>query len=619
LLGAALEDLRRLRTIAAVLTRHGFREFADRLSAFAAPGRSTLTLVRPEEFAQGAGEQSRLTVQERFCRVLEDLGPTFIKLGQVLSTRHDLLPVAFIEALSRLQDSVEPLPFSAIQGQIEAGLGRPLAEVFRSVEPMAMAAASIAQVHAAVLLDGSPVVVKVQRPGTATTIASDLDVLRGLARLIDATIEEARGYDPRGIVTQFERSLQQELDYLHEAHNLEEMRNNFKEFDWLVIPQTFPAATCRTVLTLARIEGTKLRDLPADSPHRAAITERIIQAAYKMLFQDGLFHADPHPGNVFVLDDGRLALIDFGMVGRVSEGMRETLIQLALGITTRDSAGLARLLYRLGTAGVRINLHEFCREIEELIDKYLGLTLSRLDTRSLVADLFEAALRYGIRVPPAYALMIKASATIEGVVRGLSPDLDILAATKPYAQQLLAERYGPQELSVRLLRAGLSLGGVLQDLPLEAEQILMDLESGRLSVHVESEAIRTLGDKLNALGTRVFLGLIAGAALVSTTLLLVRFPVEVFGPRGVEAAAWAIGVLVVLGASWVVGLFVTSAAWHLLSTRYPKLRLAFLVRSLRWLFARREPATREPPAPTRPLRERDADPLRPPEEPHGRG
>ncbi len=573
-----------MRRIVAVLTRHGFHEIGDRLWSGIGRGKRP-ELISPEESRQGEGERRRLPPEQRFCRVLEDLGPTFIKLGQVLSTRHDLLPGTYIRALARLQDDVDPLPFKDIAAEIERGLGRPIDEVYDHVEPDPLAAASIAQVHRASLVDGTKVVIKVQRPGTAETIASDMDVLYAVARMLDATVEEARQYDPVGIVRQFEAGLREELDYTREARNMNAICGNFDDLPWLSIPACYDDASCPTVLTQERIEGVSLYDLLAKGDFdRAQLIDRIAHTAYKMIFVDGFFHADPHPGNILVTGEGTFALIDFGLVGRVSASMREQLIQLALGVYTRDVGSLARFFYRLGSRDKQIDLQSFRRDIEGLLERYLGLRLHEIDTSSLIGDLFEVALRYGIQVPSDYALLVKTIATIEGVVRTVDPDLDIMEVAGPFAQRLLAERYGPQEVVMRLARLGLGAGGLLQDMPVELEQVSMDLRSGRISFQVESEDIRELSDRINGLGTRVFLGMIAAAALVSTTLVFSRFPTEVLGPERAELVAWVVGTLVAVGLGTVGTLVVAAATWHISATRFSRVRVRSLFSVWRWLF-----------------------------------
>jgi len=588
-LSAALEDLRRVHRIASVLTRHGFSEVAGRLWSKVGRGAKPESISRSQE-QQGERTRRALPPEKRFCLVLEELGPTFIKLGQVLSTRHDLLPGAYIRELSRLQDKVEALPFEDIEAEIERSLGRPVAEVFRDIDPVPLATASIAQVHKATLADGSPVVVKVQRPGTAETIISDLDVLYGVARMLDATVAEAREYDPLGIVAQFDRGLREELDYRLEARNTEAIRRSFAEVDWLVVPKCYRDASSQTVLTQQRIHGRSLHEAFKDeSFDRARLVERLAFTAFKMVFEDGFFHADPHPGNILELEDGRMALLDFGLVGRVSATMRESLIRLALGIFTRDVPSLARFFVRLGQGNEPVDIQQFRREIEALLEHYLGLQLGEIDTRSLISDLFDVALRYRIRVPPEYALLVKTVATLEGVVRTADPNLDLLAATRPYAQRLLTERYGPQGLATRATKLGVGLGGLIQDLPLDIEQALMDLQAGRLQVQIRSEDLRELSDRINGLGTRIFLGVLAGSVLLSTTVVFSRFPVEVLGPRSQDWVAWIIGTLVTLGLTSLAALIGTAATWHLSATRFSKLKLRSIFTFWRWLFAKRKP------------------------------
>jgi len=621
LLRTAIGDIRRLSRIAAVLGRHGFRNLADRikrrnsgvstgassaataasLSHSGAPADPTGvgTDLHSDEAsydvntssASGSAHASRASgaaaahtpsfdapVHVRVRMVLEELGATFVKLGQVLSTRPDLLPADFIKELSKLQDRVEPVPFSDIKSVIEQDLGRTIEEAFSFFDCTPLASASIAQTHRATLHDGTRVVVKVCRPGIEATIRSDIDILYVLAGLIDATIEEARLYDPVSIVREFERAITQELDFTHEADNMRRMHGNFLGHPDVLVPRPYEEYCCRTVITMDYIDGVKVGALSATEKEREELARKIVDIAYTMVIKHGFFHADPHPGNFLVLPDGRIGILDFGLVCEVSPQMQDTLVLLSLGIYLRDVPGLARLLYRLGITDDRVSLFAFHRDIQTLLDRYLGLELSKIDSGSLLTDLLDLAVRHHIRVPAEYAMLAKAGASIEGIIRSLHPDMDVFEVFAPYARELLADRYNLKTMVNHGLRIVLGLSGLLHEIPHHLDQLLMDLEGGRLTVRVENPGLSSLNARLGVLGTRVFLGLMGCGLLISTAILVSAGP-GFAGSMGL-VLGWA-GLVVVTG-------------WHFASDRFKKVRLSRWISVIRRLSSRRRAAANAP-------------------------
>jgi ubiquinone biosynthesis protein len=546
-LRAAVSDIRRLRKIAGVLTRHGFDEVATRVWRKAAPD------ADPAELGEAPTEAAKATPPERrFRLVLEELGPTFIKLGQVLSTRPDLLPRKFIKELAGLQDQVEPVPTEDIRRQIEKALGRPVSEAFDRFEDKPLATASIGQTHVGWLDDGTKVAIKVQRPGIGNTIRSDLDLLRAFAGMLVATVEEARLYNPVGIAAEFEKAITEELDFRLELSRMEEFHQNFLDSDSVIIPAPFSELSARTVLTMEFMEGQSLSSIAPEGHDREKIANALMDGWFQMVFQDGLFHADPHPGNLQVLAGDRLAVLDFGLVGHISAQTQDTLVALAVGIFLKDVAGVARVLYKVGAPDTRVPLAAFRQEIQGLIDKYLGLDLDAVDTGSLLSELLDVAVRYQIRVPPEYALLAKAGATLEGVIRDLVPDLNIYETAQPYVRRLISERYAPDRLMGQLLRVGMGFSSFLQDVPGQLDQVLMDLEGGKLQVQVENPSFTDLGYWFNSLASRVFMGIFSGACLISAAILLAPYQESlVRGP--------ALGIIALLGS---LALGWTAITWH---------------------------------------------------------
>ena len=560
----AVKDLQRLREISGVVARHGFGELLDR-------SRISEVLGRREKTAPDPAAQ-RATTARRFRETLAELGPTFIKLGQILSTRPNILPADFIAELSSLQDSAAPMPVALVFSLIDQGLGQGARERFASIDPEPLASASIAQVHRARLkpkegeTEGARVVVKVQRPGIEQQIRSDTDLLFYLARFLEGVIEETGIYTPTGIVTEFRNAMLTELDFENEARNIQAFAKNHIERPYVVVPALYPDLSSRSVLTLGELSGVKLSEVLRDPSKwdRKVLAQRIIDASFHQLFTDGLFHGDPHPGNLLVLEGNKLGLLDFGLVGHLNKGMQESIVLLVLAISLKDPDTVARLLYKVGIPDQRINLHQFRADISELLDNYLGLKLSEIDSNTLLADLVDLALKFKIKIPKEYAVLSKAAATTEGIIRVLDPDLDVVEVALPYAKRLLFERYNPTSMSGGMLRLLLQLQGFLQDTPQQLSQILMDLEGGKFSVTVKDEEMAKLNTNIKALGVLVFMGAIASALIVGAFTLAGRSPPDQSG-----GLTWPWPALI--GLALAAMLFGAAFTWTVVSGRFRKL------------------------------------------------
>jgi ubiquinone biosynthesis protein len=564
----AVKDLQRLREITSVVARHGFGELLDR-------SRIWEVLGRREKAERSDPAAQRASSARRFRDTLAELGPTFIKLGQILSSRPDILPPDFIAELSTLQDRAAPMPLELVLSLVDqglSGLGPNARTQFERIDPEPLASASIAQVHCARLkpapgqLEGERVVVKVQRPGIEQQIRSDTDLLFYLARFLEGVIEETGIYTPTGIVTEFRNAMLTELDFENEARNIAEFARNHKDRAYVAIPSLHANLSSRTVLTMGELVGVKMSDVLRE-PSRwdcKLLARQILDASFHQLFTDGLFHGDPHPGNVLVLEGNRLGLLDFGLVGRMHKGMQESIILLVLAISLKDPDTVARLLYKAGIPDQRIDLHRFRADIGDLLDNYLGIKLSEIDSGTLLTDLVDLALKYKIKIPKEYAVLSKAAATTEGLLRVLDPDLDVVEAALPYAKRLLFERYNPTSMSGGLLRLLLQLQGFLQDTPQQLSQILMDLEGGKFSVHVRNEELQKVNGSLKALGVVVFMSTMASALIVGAFTLVGRSPPEQGG-----GTTWPLPALV--GLALAAMLFGGVLTWTFLSGRLRKL------------------------------------------------
>lgn len=554
---SAVRDLDRLRQIYVVLVRHGFGELAQRLG-FGGGSKKPRALVTsteaealvdeaiPEsETKRGEEEARRISLPERVRLVLMDLGPSFVKLGQIASTRPDVIPAAWIAELKKLQDEVNPLPFADIKDAVETSLGRSIDEVYESFDEKPLAAASIGQVHRASLrAEGGPrdVVVKVQRPGVRTTVARDVEILHTLAAVVERTIPESRLYSPIGLVDQFDRAITAELDFMQEAEHAIRFARNFEGHGSVRFPGVHKEASSKQVLTLEFLPGKKVYDaIREDGHHGPMIAKTSVGAIVKMVFDDGFFHADPHPGNILISgtpDAPVFGLVDLGMVGRLSPEMRDRTVDLMIGAVRQDYVAVADALYAIGTPTKKVDMRAYRAEVALLAEKYLGRPLKEIDLAAMLQDLVYGARKYGIEIPPDFLLVGKALMTMEGVGKEIDPELDVFGEMRPYFLEILRKRYSPERVGNELLRGLGQLSGAAYDLPHQTREILDDLRLGRLTLQTTHPALLPALDRL---GHRIFGGLVVASFVMAGAWLVAA------GATVVGAILIVFGVLVMLG------------------------------------------------------------------------
>ncbi len=566
----AVQDINRLREIATVLARHGFHQILRRMGIERILG----ARFAPPPDAEPIDPSDRRGTARRMRLVLEDLGTTFIKLGQILSTRQDLLPHIYIQEFEKLQDRVPAMPFEDVKNQIERSLRAPLSSLYAEVDPKPLATASIGQVHRARTLEGRDVVVKVQRPGIEAQIRSDLDILYFLSRILKATIEEVEIYNIEEIVQEFDRAIYQEIDFLNEARNIRRFRENHASNPHVAIPEVITDLSSRTVLTLEFLNGHKLSELEKDSPQAERLLEILIEAAYNEIFEFGLFHGDPHPGNILVLGPEKVGFIDFGLVGQLTRAQQDDLITLLITIIHGDVDGIARTVLRMGQPQGRVPLSQFKREIATLRDRYLHNNLNEIDVSAFTTDLMDAAQRYRIKLNSEYALLVKATVTVEGILRRISPSMDLVKTASPMARRLVLERYSSRRILEGALNGAITLSGFLKDVPAQLDQVLMDLESGTISVNVRNPEMDQLGSHLAKLGTRIFLGFVSCGLIMGGSVMLAQL----------DYRPYDIPLLLFLGAAFLLGAIsigVWALAWPLISARARRIRLGPILSLLR--------------------------------------
>lgn len=542
MLKAATRDLKRLRRITSVIGKYGYDELLKK-----SPADLDQDLDTADFEPQDGEEREAGSAPHRFRMMLEELGPTFIKFGQVLSTRPDLVSREYVEELKTLQDDCEPLAFEEIQKAIADGLGREPSEVFASIDEEPLATASIAQVHRGVTKAGQDVVIKVQRPGIVDEVQRDIDILYRVAKLLDAVLEEAELAEPVGIVREFDKALSEELNFRHEAANIMEFRRLHQHREDIAVPMVYVEMSSTSVLTMEYLHGVPFSRLP-DDVDKSAIAERIIQEAFDEVFIDGVFHADPHPGNLMLLDDGRYAILDLGLLGRLSPQMKETIVVIALAVAVRDADTIARTLYRLGQPDERVDLAEVKKDTVQVLAKYLDRGISDIDSTILTQEILSLGMKHRLRIPPEYTMLGRAGATIEGIVRELDPTIDVAAVARPYAEKLLMERVTPDEMEGGLYRALLQFQGASQDMPLQLSQILSDLSSGRFGVNVSGQHLEKLSTSLLTAATTVSGAILGGAFIIGSFIGLAQLDWTILGVPIVGVFGAVVGAMVV---SWV--------------------------------------------------------------------
>lgn len=513
----AVRDLERLRQIAVVLGRHGFGELLQRTGLAA-----QLNLGRRSDET----EQRAIGVGERIRLVLTELGPSFVKLGQILSTRRDVIPLEIVDELQKLQDDVPPLPFSELRPLLEQELGATLDEIYASFSEAPLASASIGQVHRATLkaVEGPDheVVVKLQRPNIRQVIERDLDLLYWLARVMERTMPETRVYAPSRLVAEFDRAITSELDFTLEADNAEKLARNFVDFDKGIVtfPKVYRQASSKRVLTLEFLPGKKMIDAVRSGADGEKIAKHAVAVMVKQIYEDGFFHADPHPGNIIIQgtnEDPIIAMIDLGLVGRLTPQLRDKTVDLMVAAASEDHRAMADALYAIGTPTKKIDRRQFESEVSRLADRYIGKSLKDIALSDLMRDLAGAAVKFGVEIPPDFMLVGKALMTLEGSGRQLFPQLDVFEEVKPYFLRLMWMRYSPEKVSQELIRNISRLGGAAADMPFQMSEILEDLRRGDLSIGVRD---RELPVALDRLGRRVFSGLVVSACLLAGAHLM---------------------------------------------------------------------------------------------------
>ncbi len=514
-MGRTYRHAQRYRQILGVLLRHGYYDVLKNLKLDGILKGSLRHLPGPEAL-------KNLSRAERFRRLLEELGPTFVKAGQLLSTRPDLLPVDVLDELALLQDHVPSMPFEQVRKILEEELGRSPEEFFEKIEEIPLAAASIGQVHWARTVSGREVVIKVQRPGLRRTIRVDLEIMGNLAHMVERRVEGWEVHRPSRVVEELGVSLEKELDYRLEAAHQERFAEQFADDERVRVPRVQRELTTRAVLTMDYLEGVKisdregLRELGVDP---GEVATQIAELTMAQIFVSGFFHGDPHPGNLLVLPGGVLGYLDFGMMGRLNRRRRENLADLLAGIVRRRPEEMAEALLQLCSA-VDTDRGPLQRDLAEFADRHFFQPLKDLRLGAVLRQILELAARNQLSIPADFFLTIKALANVEGLCRKLDPDFEIAAHAAPFLERLQWERYYPKRWIFELITSGGTFLGLLRDLPGEVKNALEHIRSGRAKMGFEVGGLEPVLSTLDRVSNRLAFAIVLAALVIGSSLIV---------------------------------------------------------------------------------------------------
>lgn len=543
----AARDLGRLQEIVSILIRYGFVDAVERMGLTSALESAGKLFGKKQSF-----ERSSLTKPERVRYALEALGPTFVKLGQILSVRVDLFGPEWITEFEKLQDQVPPVAFDALRTQLEEDLGASPEEVFLHFETQPLAAASIAQVHCARLKSGEEVVLKIRRPNIDQIIEADLRLLARLAQIAENEIDELRHFQPTEIVKQFALSLRRELDLATEAGHTERVAKHFKDDPTIVIAKVHWQWCCQRLNVQSYIKGISGRDLQTvdqSGLDRALLAQRGAHAVLKMVLEDGYYHADPHAGNILYLPDNRIAFLDFGMIGRLSQTRRDQIVDLLNAMVKKDVAEVTDLLL-LWAGETHVNASQLAIEVESFFDDYYGIPLQQLNVATMLTDLTMILRNHQLMLPPDLSLLFKVFISLEGLGRQLDPAFDMVSAATPFLKQAMIERYAPEAIAKRGMRSLTSLIDIVGHLPQDIKRLMRTARRGAFQIKIDIARLEKFGNQLDKSASRITVGMITAALIIGSSIVMTvsggptLFGLPMFGLLGYLAAG--------IGGIWVL-------------------------------------------------------------------
>ena len=514
-----IRSIRRYLNIVRVLSAYGFDQALELL------GLADMVARSRRLFRNKASGIAKLTAAERMRLALEELGPTFIKLGQILSTRPDVVPNAFIIEFEKLQDNVPSFPFEEVLAQISLELGGPVEQFFAKIDPVPLAAASIAQVHRARLNSGEEVVIKVRRPGIVEVVESDIGALMALAGLAERHVSGSDLYDPVGVVREFARTIRREMDFSREAHTIEKFRDNFVKTPWMYFPKVHWEQTSRAILTMEYVPGIKVSDrekLFAQGLDGSVIARRGADAFLEMVLSHGFFHGDLHPGNVLILPDNAICLLDYGIVGRLDDSLKTFLTDILVAIVNRDMDEVVSLLLFAGDISDSLDIRALKRDLFNFIDGYYEIPLKEIEVGRMLMEFIEIITLYSIRIPPDLMLLAKSLVLIEGMGRTLDPAFDMVEHLKPFIVKSVRDKFSPRRVSRDVNQILVSYLNLARNIPRDLKEIINRVNRNKFKIDLEHRGLdkftADFDRSINRLSTSMFLAaMIIGSSIIMQT------------------------------------------------------------------------------------------------------
>ncbi|WP_373741559.1 ABC1 kinase family protein [Neisseria sp.] len=507
----AMRDLSRMREIAGTLTKFGLGGFLQRIKLSGKPDQE-----------EASPDSRYMSTPRRFRMAFEELGPTFVKLGQVLSTRVDIFSAEWIQEFERLQSNVAPIPFADIRPLIEAHLERPVGEVFKTVRQTPAGSASIAQVHRAELLDGSSVAVKIKRPDIDPVIQADLRILHHLAGLIESEIPETRRYQPVQMVQYFARSLEKETDLSVELRYMQRFHQTFAGHEFIRIPKVYPELSGRHILVQEYIDGTLLKDTEIGtlSPElRTMLAHRITDTLFTMILQQGFFHADPHPGNIFIYPDGRISLIDFGLVGHLSATRRREIVNLLNALTRKDQFAMQYVLSNWAQGDLP-DENLLGADVLEMLLNYEHTPVRDLRISQVVNDITQIMRRHGLTLPADLVMLFKTLITLEGVVKQLDGQTELLERAKPIVENAFKQRATPEHIARKSKMHAQTIVQALDELPQNIFRLSRRLQKGQVGLNIDFKHFDSLSQQIDRATNRLTMGIVTAALIIGSSIVM---------------------------------------------------------------------------------------------------
>ncbi|MEH7177438.1 ABC1 kinase family protein [Neobacillus vireti] len=534
-----IRHIQRYRDIVYAFTKHGFGFIMKEL------GLIDLLSVPKRVFVEGNKSLNSRTTGERIRLFLEELGPTFVKIGQIASTRPDVIPAEILQELVKLQDRVSIFSFDEVKRILELELADTLENSFAEFCETPLAAASIGQVHYAVLLSGEPVAIKIQRPNIMGVIETDLEIMQDLARLAESRIDWVERYQIRTIIEELSKSLREELDYENEGRNTEKISKQFKEDPKVHIPKVYWEYTTKKILTMEFIDGIKLNEvekLEEEGFDTKVLGEKVVNAIFHQILIDGFFHGDPHPGNIVALPGQVIAFMDFGMVGRITPDMRSHIASFVIALMRKNTSEVVKAITNMGLVPDDVNVKQLHSDIDKLREKYLDVPFSQMSVGMAVNELFSVAYRHKIQIPTDLTILGKTLLTLEGTVEKLNHEISILAVAEPFGRQLLIDRFKPKNMAEFAWSNFTEYGNILHEFPKTIKDFTSVMKKGKMQIEISTPEIESVLKKLNTISNRlsfsivllafsiILVGVIIGASLSGqTSILLSKIPMIEIG------------------------------------------------------------------------------------------